>query len=192
MNQKRIAIIGAGISGLGCAYALRQHPEFEITLYEAGDHIGGHSNTVNFTCKIDGKEITHGVDTGFLVFNRKTYPRLVRLFEEIQAPVSPSEMSFSVSIDAPAKSGQGRKIEWAGNVINSFFGRRSNLLSPSFWRMAYGIMRFNRLATQLAHKQIDAGHQYKESDEKIADFLKRHRFSQSFKENYFLPMIGAI
>ena len=192
MSQKRIAIIGAGISGLGCAYALRQHPEFEITLYEAGGHIGGHSNTVDFTCNVNGQEITHGVDTGFLVFNRKTYPRLVRLFEEIQAPVAPSEMSFSVSIDASLKSGSSKKIEWAGNDINSFFGQRSNLLSPSFWHMAYDILRFNRLATQLAHKQIDAGHQYKEPDEKIADFLIRHRFSQSFKENYFLPMIGAI
>jgi predicted NAD/FAD-binding protein len=192
VSQKRIAIIGAGISGLGCAYALRQHPEFEITLYEAGGHIGGHSNTVDFTCNVNGQEITHGVDTGFLVFNRKTYPRLVRLFEEIQAPVAPSEMSFSVSIDASLKSGSSKKIEWAGNDINSFFGQRSNLLSPSFWHMAYDILRFNRLATQLAHKQIDAGHQYKEPDEKIADFLIRHRFSQSFKENYFLPMIGAI
>ncbi|MBU3627842.1 FAD-dependent oxidoreductase [Polynucleobacter sp. AP-Reno-20A-A9] len=192
MSKKRIAIIGAGISGLGCAYALRQHPEFDITVYEAGDHIGGHSNTVDITCNIGGKDITHGVDTGFLVFNRKTYPRLVRLFEEIQAPVAPSEMSFSVSIDTAAKSGAGKKIEWAGNDINSFFGQRSNLLSPSFWRMAYDILRFNRLATQLAHDQIEAGHLYKEPDEKIADFLKRHRFSQSFKENYFLPMIGAI
>ena len=192
MSKKRIAIIGAGISGLGCAYALRQHPEFDITVYEAGDHIGGHSNTVDITCKIGDKEITHGVDTGFLVFNRKTYPRLVRLFEEIQAPVAPSEMSFSVSIDTAAKAGAGKKIEWAGNDINSFFGQRSNLLSPSFWRMAYDILRFNRLATQLAHDQIEAGHLYKEPDEKIADFLKRHRFSQSFKENYFLPMIGAI
>ena len=192
MSKKHIAIIGAGISGLGCAYALKHHPEFVITLYEAGDHIGGHSNTVDFNCSINGKEITHGVDTGFLVFNRKTYPRLVRLFEEIDAPIAPSEMSFSVSIDSFSKSGSSKKIEWAGNDINSFFGQRANLLSPSFWRMAYDILRFNRLATRLAHEQIDAGHQYKEPDEKIADFLERHRFSQSFKENYFLPMIGAI
>ena len=192
MSKKRIAIIGAGISGLGCAYALRQHPEFELTVYEAGDHIGGHSNTVDFTCEVEGEHITHGVDTGFLVFNRKTYPRLVRLFEEIQAPVSPSEMSFSVSIDASEKAASQAKIEWAGNDINSFFGQRSNLLSPSFWRMAYDILRFNRMATKLAIAQIEAGHQYKEPDEAISKFLDRNHFSQSFRENYFLPMIGAI
>lgn len=192
MTKKRIAIVGGGISGLGCAYALRQHPEFDITLYESGDHIGGHSNTVDFTSTVDGDEITHGVDTGFLVFNRKTYPRLVRLFEEIQVPIAPSEMSFSVSIDTSANPGASKKIEWAGNDLNSFFGQRSNLLSPSFWRMAYDILRFNRLATKLAQQQINAGHQYKEPDEKIADFLERHRFSNSFRENYFLPMIGAI
>lgn len=191
MSKKRIAIVGAGISGLGCAYALRQHPDIELTIYEGGDHIGGHSNTVDFTCDIAGEHITHGVDTGFLVFNRKTYPRLVRLFEEIQAPVAPSEMSFSVSIDATEKKLAHPKIEWAGNDINSFFGQRSNLLSPSFWRMAYDILRFNRLATKLAQQQITAGH-YAEPDETIANFLDRNRFSQSFRENYFLPMIGAI
>jgi len=192
VSKKRIAIIGAGISGLGCAYALRQHAEFDITLYETGDHIGGHSNTVDLTCDINGKQVTHGVDTGFLVFNRKTYPRLVRLLEEIQAPIAPSEMSFSVSIDASEKSHSHKNIEWAGNDLNSFFGQRSNLLSPSFWRMAYDILRFNRLATKLAQAQIEAGHLYKESDESIANFLDRNRLSQSFRENYFLPMIGAI
>ena len=192
MTKKRIAIIGAGISGLGCAYALRQHTEFDITVYEGGDHIGGHSNTVDLTCELNGQRVTHGVDTGFLVFNRKTYPRLVRLFEEIDAPVAPSEMSFSVSIDASEKGQAHRNIEWAGNDLNSFFGQRSNLLSRSFWRMAYDILRFNRLATKLAQAQIDAGHLYKEPDESIARFLDRNRFSQSFRENYFLPMIGAI
>ena len=192
MSKKRIAIVGAGISGLGCAYALRQNPDIELTIYEGGDHIGGHSNTVDFTCNIAGEKITHAVDTGFLVFNRKTYPRLVRLFEEIQAPVAPSEMSFSVSIDVSEKNPAYPKIEWAGNDINSFFGQRSNLLSLSFWRMAYDILRFNRMATRLAHEQIAAGHLHTQPDETIANFLNRNRFSQSFRENYFLPMIGAI
>jgi len=192
VSKKRIAIIGAGISGLGCAYALRQHRDLDITVYEGGAHIGGHSNTVNFKHKAGKEEIVHGVDTGFLVFNRKTYPRLVRLFEEIQVPIALSEMSFSVSIDASEKSHKPKTIEWAGNDLNSFFGQRSNLLSFSFWRMAFDILRFNRLATQLANDQIEAGHLYAEPDESIANFLDRNRFCQSFKENYFLPMIGAI
>ena len=104
MIKKKVAIIGAGISGLGCAYALRHDPDLEITVFEAGSHIGGHSNTVDFTMETKRGLITHGVDTGFLVFNRKTYPRLVRLFEELKVPISPSEMSFSVSIDASEKA----------------------------------------------------------------------------------------
>ena len=192
MGKKKVAIVGAGISGLGCAYALRQHPDLDITLFEGGNHIGGHSNTVDISLETPQGKMTHGVDTGFLVFNRKTYPRLVRLFEEIKVPIAPSEMSFSVSIDASEKTGRSKKIEWAGNDLNSFFGQRSNLFSPSFWRMAYDILRFNRLATQLAEEQITAKLEYSEPDERIKDFLERNRFSTSFKENYFLPMIGAI
>ena len=192
MGKKKVAIIGAGISGLGCAYALRQHPGLEITLFEGGNHIGGHSNTVDLTLETPDGQMTYGVDTGFLVFNRKTYPRLVRLFEEIQVPIAPSEMSFSVSIDTGRKTGRNKKIEWAGNDLNSFFGQRSNVFSLSFWRMAYDILRFNRLATRLAEEQITTKLEYSEPDERIKDFLDRNRFSTSFKENYFLPMIGAI
>ncbi|WP_331851845.1 NAD(P)-binding protein [Polynucleobacter necessarius] len=190
MGKKKVAIIGAGISGLGCAY--RQHPDLDLAVFEGGNHIGGHSNTVDLTLETSEGKVSHGVDTGFLVFNRKTYPRLVRLFEEIQVPIAPSEMSFSVSIDASEKTGHTNKIEWAGNDINSFFGQRSNLFSLSFWRMAYDILRFNRLATRLAEEQITAKLEYSEPDERIKDFLDRNRFSTSFRENYFLPMIGAI
>lgn len=192
MGKKKVAIIGAGISGLGCAYALRQHPDLDITLFEGANHIGGHSNTVDLTLETAQGKMTHGVDTGFLVFNRKTYPRLVRLFEEIEVPIAPSEMSFSVSIDASKKTGRIKRIEWAGNDLNSFFGQRSNLFSLSFWRMAYDILRFNRLATRLAEEQITSKLEYSEPDERIKDFLDRNRFSISFRENYFLPMIGAI
>jgi predicted NAD/FAD-binding protein len=192
VGKKKVAIIGAGISGLGCAYALRQHPGLEITLFEGGNYIGGHSNTVDLTLETPDGQMTYGVDTGFLVFNRKTYPRLVRLFEEIQVPIAPSEMSFSVSIETGRKTGRNKKIEWAGNDLNSFFGQRSNVFSLSFWRMAYDILRFNRIATRLAEEQITTKLEYSEPDERIKDFLDRNRFSTSFKENYFLPMIGAI
>jgi predicted NAD/FAD-binding protein len=189
MPKKRIAIIGAGISGLGCAYNLRQHPDFDITIYESGKHIGGHSNTVDITIDTPNGPIQHGVDTGFLVFNRRTYPRLVRLFEELAVPIFPSEMSFSVKLESP------RLLEWAGNDLNSFFGQRRNLLSPSFWKMARDIMRFNALATTLALSQekADVGlTKLPTQEESIAAFLDRHAFSKPFRDWYFLPMIGAI
>lgn len=187
MAKKRIAIIGAGISGLGCAYGLRQHPDLDITIYESGKHIGGHSNTVDIEIDTPTGKVKHGVDTGFLVFNRRTYPRLVRLFEELAVPIFPSEMSFSVKLEST------RPLEWAGNDLNSFFGQRRNLLSPSFWKMARDIMRFNRLATTLALQQESTDRTLAPVPaESIADFLDRHRFSQPFRDWYFLPMIGAI
>ena len=189
MAKKRIAIIGAGISGLGCAYNLRQHPDFDITIYESGKHIGGHSNTVDITIDTPNGPIQHGIDTGFLVFNRRTYPRLVRLFEELAVPIFPSEMSFSVKLEST------RPLEWAGNDLNSFFGQRRNLLSPSFWKMARDIMRFNALATKLAQSQekADVGLTKAPSkEESISAFLDRHAFSKPFRDWYFLPMIGAI
>jgi predicted NAD/FAD-binding protein len=187
MAKKRIAIIGAGISGLGCAYGLRQHPDLDITIYESGKHIGGHSNTVDIEIDTPTGKVKYGVDTGFLVFNRRTYPRLVRLFEELAVPIFPSEMSFSVKLEST------RPLEWAGNDLNSFFGQRRNLLSPSFWKMARDIMRFNRLATALALQQESADRTLAPTPaESIADFLDRHRFSQPFRDWYFLPMIGAI
>ncbi|MFY8183555.1 MAG: NAD(P)/FAD-dependent oxidoreductase [Polynucleobacter sp.] len=189
MAKKRIAIIGAGISGLGCAYRLRQHPDFEITIYEAGKHIGGHSNTVDITIDTPSGPVQHGVDTGFLVFNRRTYPRLVRLFEELAVPIFPSEMSFSVKLESTSP------LEWAGNDLNSFFGQRRNLLRPSFWQMARDIMRFNALATTLALSQESSDTRLTKAssqEESIADFLDRHAFGKPFRDWYFLPMIGAI
>lgn len=124
----KIAIVGAGISGLGCAYALSKFKEFEITLYESGDHIGGHSNTIDLALDTHVGTITHGIDTGFLVFNQRTYPRLLRLFHELKVDIAKSEMSFSVSI--PKKD--GGTLEWAGTNIDSLFAQRQNIVSPSF------------------------------------------------------------
>lgn len=183
--HKKVAIVGAGISGLGCAYALQKNTGVHVTLFEKASHIGGHSNTVDIEVPGRNGAIKCAVDTGFLVFNRKTYPRLTRLFEELQVPIALSEMTFSVSIDD--------SLEWSGDNLNTLFGQRKNLLRPSFWRMVADIVRFNRLATALATKQVSAGHstdpKYLQS---IATFLDEHGFSQSFREWYFLPMIGAI
>ena len=183
--QKKVAIVGAGISGLGCAYALQKNTGVHVTLFEEASHIGGHSNTVDIEVPGRNGAIKCAVDTGFLVFNRKTYPRLTRLFEELQVPIALSEMTFSVSID--------HSLEWSGDNLYTLFGQRKNLLRPAFWRMVADILRFNRLATALATKQVSAGHSTDPKQlQSIASFLDEHGFSQSFREWYFLPMIGAI
>ena len=120
--MKRVAVVGSGISGLAAAHALAaQAEEAHVTLFEAASRFGGHSHTVDVT--LDG--MTHGVDTGFLVFNHRTYPHLVRLFAELGVDTAPSEMSFSVQ--SPDTG-----LEWSGCNLNTVFAQRSNLLSPRF------------------------------------------------------------
>jgi predicted NAD/FAD-binding protein len=143
-------------------------------LFEADSHFGGHANTFDVT--LDG--ITHGVDTGFLVFNERTYPNLLRLFSELDVDTATSDMSFSV---------QSQGLEWSGESIGSVFAQRSNLLRSSFWRMLADIARFNRLTTGLAERGDEA-----KLSQSIGDFLTEHRFSDAFRNWYFLPMIGCI
>ena len=179
----KIAVIGAGISGLGCAYALSKLENIELTIYEGGDHIGGHSNTVDLTLDTSVGPVTHGIDTGFLVFNQRTYPRLLRLFHEIDAPIAKSDMSFSVSIP----NQDGKNLEWAGTDLNSLFAQRENLFNLNFLVMVKDIIRFNSLCTKLAlNKKLD------ELNLTVGEFIKKHSFSKEFQDWYFLPMVGAI
>ena len=179
----KIAVIGAGISGLGCAYALSKLPNVELTIYEGGDHIGGHSNTVDLTLDTKMGPITHGIDTGFLVFNQRTYPRLLRLFHDIDAPIAKSDMSFSVSIP----NNDGGHLEWAGTDLNSLFAQRGNLFNPKFLLMVNDIIKFNKLCTKLAVSQ-----QLDQLNLTVGEFLAKHRLSKQFQDWYFLPMVGAI
>lgn len=171
---RRVAVIGSGISGLSVAHALAG--EARVTLFEAGAYFGGHTNTVDVT--LDG--VTHGVDTGFLVLNERTYPRLLKLFGELGVEIAKSEMSFSVQV-----SDLG--LEWSGCDLNTVFAQRANLLRPRFWRMLSDLLRFNRLATALA-----ASGDADRRDQPIGEFLTEHRFSAEFRDWYFLPMIGCI
>ena len=172
--MKRIAVVGSGISGLAAAWSLAE--EARITLFEAGTHFGGHTNTVDVT--LDG--ITHGVDTGFLVFNHRTYPRLRRLFETLGVQTAPSDMSFSVQVPQTG-------LEWGGSDLDAVFAQRRNLLSPRFVGMLLEVLRFNRLATAIAKAGDDAA-----LAEPIGEFLARQRFGPAFRDWYFLPMIGCI
>lgn len=172
--MRRVAIIGSGISGLGVAHGL--HGRADITLFEAGSYFGGHTHTVDVT--LDGR--THGVDTGFLVLNERTYPRLLGLFAELGVEIAPSDMSFSVQVPDIG-------LEWSGSDLSTVFAQRSNLFKPRFWRMLRDILRFNKLTTAIAASGQDA-----QMVEPIGQFLKRHRFSDEFRDWYFLPMIGCI
>ncbi len=177
--MRRIAIVGSGISGLAAAHRLAPHAQ--VTLFEAGDYFGGHTHTVDVTLPDrSGQPVTHGVDTGFLVFNHRTYPELVKLFAELQVDTAASDMSFSVQLP-------GRDLEWSGNNLDTVFAQRRNLWRPAFWRMLRDLLRFNRLTTELARNGEDAA-----LAEPIGAFLDRHGFGPEFREWYFLPMVACI
>ncbi len=173
----KIAVVGAGVSGLGCAHLLAR--EHAVTLYEAAPRLGGHTNTVDIT--IDG--ISHPVDTGFLVFNERTYPNLIRLLGELAVPTALSDMSFAVSV--PVGDG-GRMLEWSGASLDTVFAQRRNLASPRFLAMLRDLLRFNRQATAIAEGR-ESGDELS-----LGEFLDRNRYGQSFRQWYLLPMAGAI
>ena len=169
----RIAIVGSGIAGLVSAYLLsRRH---EVTVFEAGDWIGGHTHTVDV--EIDQQR--HAIDTGFIVFNDWTYPNFIRLLEQLGVESQPTEMSFSV---CDPRSG----LEYNGNNLNTLFAQRSNLLSPGFLRMLMDILRFNREAIA----DLEAGGLHGQMT--LGDYLQQQRYSQRFIDHYIVPMGSAI
>jgi len=128
--------------------------------------------------------VTHGVDTGFLVFNERTYPGLIGLFAELQVQTSTSDMSFSVQ--TPRASGQ-RAMEWSGSNLNTVFAQRSNLFSPTFLGMLRDVLRFNTLANALADRGQDHALM-----QPLGEFLETHKFGSAFRHWYLLPMLGCI
>jgi predicted NAD/FAD-binding protein len=182
MKYKKIAIVGSGISGLGVAHSLKGHAE--ISLYEAANYFGGHANTVDITLPTLNGNVTYGVDTGFLVFNERTYPHLINLFAELGVETAFSDMSFSVQ--SPNAWGQ-EALEWSGTNLDTVFAQRKNLLRPQFLKMLADVLRFNALCTSIASQQKDA-----QMRQPLGDFLKQHKFGEAFINWYFLPMMGCI
>ncbi|MEO5672625.1 MAG: FAD-dependent oxidoreductase [Ramlibacter sp.] len=174
----KIAVVGSGIAGLAAAHALRGSAA--VTVFEADSHFGGHANTVDLT--LEG--IRHGVDTGFLVFNERTYPGLIRLFTQLGVPTAPSEMSFSVQV--PGAVFGSRPLEWSGSSLGSVFCQPANLVRPRFWRMLRDLLRFNKLATGIAETEAA------DLVQPLGDFLEVHGFSREFRDWYLLPMVGCI
>ncbi len=167
-GPRNIAVIGAGIAGLGAA--LRLADTNHVTVFEAEKRIGGHARTV-----VAGRREPVPVDTGFIVFNRATYPRICALFAELRVPVKRSDMSFSASID------RGR-VEYGSDSLASLFAQKRNIASPRFLAMVRDLLRFNALASDPAN----------DADIPLRDWLDRHRLGSRFADDYLKTLAGAI
>jgi predicted NAD/FAD-binding protein len=171
----KIAIVGSGIAGLTAAHHL--HPEHEITLFEAGGHVGGHVHTHDV--RLGGRD--YRVDTGFIVFNHRTYPNFVELLAELGVEGQDSDMSFSVSC---GDAGPHPGLEYNGTGLNALFAQRENLLRPGFWGMLRDILRFNRESPHLLQDEGD--------EISLGEVLARGGYGPMFRDYYILPMGAAI
>jgi predicted NAD/FAD-binding protein len=170
-SDQRIAVVGAGISGLTAAWLLsRQH---RVTLFEAADRLGGHTNTVDVTLG----DISHPVDTGFLVFNDWTYPNFIALLKVLGVTDAASDMSFSVSLG-------GGAFEWAGSSdLGTVFAQPANVFKPAFWSMLYDLLRFNRATSALIPETLTGT---------LGEYLDQHGYGAPFRERYLIPMASCI
>jgi len=168
------AIIGSGISGLGCAYRLARAGE-PVVVFEAAERIGGHTATK----QVSVASGDYAVDTGFIVYNDWTYPAFISLMDELGVINQPTSMGFSVSDDVTG-------LEYAGNNLNTLFAQRRNLLSPQFVGMVRDILRFNKVAVE----DLEAGRLRR--GETLQAYLERHGFNEFFRRNYLISMASAI
>jgi predicted NAD/FAD-binding protein len=171
-GKKKVAIVGTGISGLTCGYYL--HKEHDVTLFEANDYIGGHTATVDVS--LNGK--AYAIDTGFIVYNDRTYPNFIKMMKEVGVEGIPTQMSFSVRND-------GNGLEYNGHTVSTLFAQKRNWANPKFYRFIFEILRFNKLAKRFANEQSS-------NSQTLGDFLDDHNFSAFFTDNYVLPMGAAI
>ena len=169
-----IAVIGAGISGLGCAHQLVKRGH-RVDIFEARDRIGGH--TATYDVQIGARRFA--VDTGFIVYNDRNYPNMIDLFSDLGVASKPTSMGFSVCDETSG-------LEYAGNNLNTLFAQRGNLLSPSFLNMIREILRFNKLAIA----DLESGNL--PQDQTLGEYLQRHGFGAHFSRSYLLAMTSAI
>ena len=165
----KIAIIGTGVSGLVCAHALQA--DHELSVYEAADYPGGHSNTVD----VETEAGSYAVDTGFIVYNDRNYPNFERLLHDLDVPTQPSNMSFGVS--------DGSSFEYNGSSANGLFARRRHMVSPTFHRMVADLLRFNRDAKALLES---------DSDPSLREWLSAQDYSDAFIERLIVPQASAV
>ena len=167
----KVAIIGSGISGLVCGYLL--HMDFDISIFEANDYIGGHTHTIDITRGDD----SYAVDTGFIVFNRTTYPNFCKLIDQLRVDSQPTLMNFSIRCE---KTG----LEYGSDSFDTLFAQRRNMLSPSFWRLVLEIFKLRRQLFN--YIDSDAPHMT------MGEFLAQHNYSQRFMEQFIIPLGASL
>lgn len=167
----KLGIIGAGISGLTAAYVL--HKDFDITVFEANEHIGGHTHTVD----VKTAEGSYAVDTGFIVFNEGTYPNFCKMLRQLGISWQPTPMTFSVKCERTG-------LEYSPHTFNTFFAQRSNLLKPAFWRMIYEINQFRRSFDDLLASD--------RNDMPLVTYLRNAGYSERFINHFIVPMGASL
>ena len=170
--MEKMAIIGSGIAGMGAAYFLNN--DYDITMFEKNNYVGGHTNTV--TVEENREKVF--IDTGFMVFNKVTYPNLTKLFEKLNVSVKPTSMSFSVT---HVESG----LEYSGSGINGLFSQRRNVFNPGFIKMLFQINRFNSECLETLNDD-------KYSDYSLADYIEEKKYGDDFLNKYLIPMSSAV
>jgi len=170
--KEKLAVVGTGISGLGAAYFLSK--DYDLTIFEKADYIGGHSKTVD----VDENGELLPIDTGFIVFNHVTYPNLLRLFNTLGVPTKKSDMSFSVQY-APTK------LEFCGSGLNGLFAQRSNLFKPRYIKMLLEINRFNENAPKILQES-------KYDDWDLGKYMKEEKYGDDLLNQYLIPMSSAV
>ena len=175
----KIAVVGAGVSGLVAARLLVD--DHDVHVFEANDYIGGHAHTVNVGVKGE----TFPVDTGFMVFNERTYPRFCELIRRLGVAWHDSDMSFGVCCERTG-------LEYQGSSLGGLFAQRRNLFRTRFWRMLAQILRFNRRARQLVARDVSPDASPPDYSETLGEFLAAHRFGQAMIDWYLTPMGASI
>lgn len=169
---RKIAVIGSGAGALGAAWSLARH--HDVTIFEKNAHLGGHANTVEIA-EPDGRRVA--VDTGFIVYNERTYPKLIRMFDQLAVPTKATDMSFGVSLDDGA-------MEYSGESLGGLFGQKVNLVRPRFLGMVADILRFYRNAPKLMAMA--------EPGPSLGEYLSANRYGDAFVQDHLLPMAAAI
>lgn len=181
----KVAIVGGGVSGLSSFWALNEYSDHEAHLFESGNYIGGHTNTVRYEPRdgSGGKEAVD-VDTGFIVFNTVTYPNFLRFVGQIGVEILESDMSFAVT--RSGRDGQRGKFEWAGTSLGALFCQKTNLLNPSHWRMVWDIIRFNNQSLETLRGARDG----EGGAGSIGEWLDARGYGEGFRRNYLIVRDG--